>query len=153
MFPPAGHYAVHRALGSRLRAPGGDVVRWALGEHGFFVGAATVLAQRTRSSWAPHPFTHSAPVTTGAEGGKGCAQDKPTPNHMSPTQPLSFPNSARVLRGGAPVSAQRTPTSAPSLPFTHSAPITTGAEGGKGCAQDKATPNHMSPTQPLPFPH
>ncbi|BCW83073.1 hypothetical protein NicSoilE8_07460 [Arthrobacter sp. NicSoilE8] len=90
MFPPAGHYAVHRALGSGaglwalgsgLWALGGGVVRWAPGEHGFFVGG------RTRFRLAHPYFGAIAPVHAQRPHNHGSGRRQRGAPKTSPPQP------------------------------------------------------------------
>ena len=97
----------------------------------------------------PHPFPPFAPVVTGAHGVHGCAGC----GGMAPTAAdnasgcaggTGVPFWARVVFEGrlgqysrpgiAPITADRTRSSARPHPFPPFAPVVTGAHGANGCA-------------------
>jgi hypothetical protein len=106
-----------------------------------FCAALGALVRRGRAGRA-HPFTPIAPVTTGANGGKGCGQNHHLMRRAEKGAAMATTGCERRKRVRActgrsklPLPLANTTKHPPAHPFTPSAPVTTGANGGKGCGR------------------
>ncbi len=107
----------------------GFVLRWGLRCGAYWRGRA-------------HPLPPIAPVTTGANGDKGCGQNHHLMRRAEKGAAMATTGCERRKRVRActgrsklPLPLANTAKHPPAHPFTPSAPVTTGANGGKGCGR------------------